>query len=332
MNKESKQKIVCAIMLGVIVIGVGYFGGLVGMKFVECPECTSTSAAATESSKPTIVTATPTPTAVNPVELENKTVQLEVNVTSEVETTPKVITAEDIDFVITQFYLEQPFLHLHAQTNIPRETILLEIIEIGDLRDIGISKIPIITDTNGMIFLDNQWVRFRNGYAYKANLYYNNNKIASSTSGLVEQGKASFGFVTLATRQPSQWTIRIITQNYYDMWLTLDGETNVPEKQDIITEIDRIVNNYPTREIRNVGCAQYIKIKPDRHGEINVGKERLNSVSVPLGEGYYKMTMNYKDRKVIIGFEVIKEKISEDENVFKGIHWVKNVYVPPAAI
>jgi hypothetical protein len=325
------EKIIGAVVLTAIVIGSVGFGSLIS---VESFDTAQANLALTSNSTPA-VTAMPTPAVANPVNLENETVQLEANVTLEIETTSEVITAEDIDFVVTQFYLEQPFLHLHAQTSIPRKTILLEIIEIGDSRNIDITKIPIITDTNGMIFLDNQWVRFRNGYAYKANLYYNNTKIASSTSGLVEQGKANFGFVTLTTQQPNQYSARIITQKYYDMRLYLDGETNIPEDQKIIGDMCRITNNIKSREVIGVNSFRYIEIKQNRHGEITLSSERRSSISVPIGEGHYKLTLKHKNTKdilCILGFQVVKEKISEDKNVFKGTHWVKNVYIPVMAI
>jgi hypothetical protein len=320
MKKESKEKIVCIVMLGVIVILSGWFGGLIDDKFDE---------ERMQISNP-ILTVVAASEIVDPAEIENETVQVETNETLEIESVPEIITAKDIDFVITQFYLEG-LLHLHAQTNIPREKILLEIIKIGDFRDIGISKIPIITDVNGMIFLDNQWIRFENGYAYKANFYYNGNKIASSTSGIVEQGKASFGFVTLSTQRPSQYSVRIITQKYYDMKLYLDGETNILLDHCIVGNIVRI--NETRREIQNVN--KIIKIKSDKNGEINIDGKESRTISAGLGTGYYKLTLIHKNTKnilCILGFEVISEKISEDELVLKGIHWVKNVYIPTAAI
>ncbi len=322
------EKAVCAVMLGVIVIGVGYFGGLVGMKFVRCPEY-ATGPAVTVNSMPTTVTTTPTPVAVI-VKSRNETVQSVMNTTLETdsEPEPEIITAKDIGFVVTTLYYERPFLHLRAESEVPRETIFIKITEINDMRDLDRGGIGVITDTNGMIFLDNQFQQVKDGNRLRLEFFYKGNKIASATSAYVEEGKAGFAPVLLTTKDLSKWQIRIISQKYYDMWLTFDGETNIPDDQTIIAKIDRVVNDYPIREIRDVGCAQHIKIMPDCHGEINIGKERRNSISVPLGEGHYKIMISYEDREYILGFEVIKEQISEDKSVFKGIHWIKNIYVP----
>ena len=310
MKKRNSMVLLAAI----VILAAGIVGTLV----------VSVQTDVAANSAITVVSANETTELETPAEVIQENEKVETNETSEVESV-EIITAKDIDFVITQFYLEG-LLHLHAQTNIPREKILLEIIKIGNYREIEVSKIPIITDNNGMIFLDNQWVRFENGYAYKANFYYKGNKIASSTSGIVNQGKASFGFVTLSTQKPSQYSARIITQKYYDMQLYLDGETNIPLDHYIVGDIIRI--NETEREMRNVN--KIIEVKPDKNGEITIDGKESRTISVPLGTGYYMLTLkrkNTNDTLCILGFEIIKE-----EKIFKGIHWVKNVYVPPIAI
>ena len=303
------------VLAAIVILAAGIVGALVA------PVQTDVAA----NSVITVVSANETTEFKTPIETIQENERIKTNETLEIESMPEIITAEDIDFVITQFYLEG-LLHLHAQTNIPRKTVLLEIIKISDYRDIDIAKIPIITDTNGMILLNNQWVRFESGYAYKANFYYNGNKIASSTSGIVEQGKASFGFVTLSAQQPSRYSARIITQKYNDMRLYLDGETNIPLDRCIVGNIVRI--NETEREMRNVN--KIVEIKIDKNGEISIDGKESRTISVSLGAGYYKLTLkrkNTNDILCVLGFKIVKE-----EKIFKGIHWVKNVYVPPAIV
>lgn len=312
MNKLLLYVLTAAIVIGIVA---GISGGITGIAIV---------AIADSNEQVDIAPATATmqkPAANATLEAAQSSTELDIKPVEQGMT-----TAKGIDFAITKFYLESPFLHLHAQTSIPRKTILLEIIEIGDFRDIDIAKIPVITDANGMVFLDNQWVRFRNGYAYKANFYYNNAKVASSTSGIVKQGKANFGFVTLSTQQPNQHSVRIITQRYHNMRLYLDGETNVPLDHCIVCDIVRI--NETARETRNVH--KYITIKPDKNGEINVDGKGMRTISIPLGPGYYKLTLRHKntnDILCVLGFDVVKE-----EKILKAVNWVKNVYVPATAI
>jgi hypothetical protein len=312
MNKLLLYVLMAAVVMGVIA---GIAGGITGIATVAIADSNKQ-----ENIAPVIATIQE-PAANATLEATQSNAELDIEPVEQKKT-----TAKDIDFTITKFYLESPFLHLHAQTSIPRQTILLEIIEIGDFRDIDIAKIPITTDADGMVFLDNQWVRFRNGYVYKANFYYNNAKIASSTSGIVKQGKANFGFVTLSTQQPNQHSARIITQRYDNMRLYLDGETNIPLDHCIVCDIVRI--NETSRETRNVN--KYITIKPDKNGEINVDGKGMRTISVPLGTGYYKLTLkheNTKDILCVLGLEVIKE-----EKILKAVNWVKNVYVPEGAI
>jgi len=237
----------------------------------------------------------------------------------------EVITAEDIGLTITKLYYERPFLYLNAQTHIPRETIMLEILEIGEFRDITVAKIGVITDKHGFVFLK-QPVTMRDEKFYQINFYYKGIKIGSTGAMiLVQDGKANFGSVKLSAENPSPWKIRIVRQKYYNMQMQLYGETNIPPREKVRCIIEKVINEYPRyRETRKV--MKTLEIETDRYAQINETKV------VPLGAGNYRISLIYKNRKLILGVEVVKKEISENNTVFEGIHWVKNIYVPQSAI
>ncbi len=236
----------------------------------------------------------------------------------------EVITAEDIGLTITKLYYERPFLYLNAQTHIPRETIMLEILEIGEFRDITVAKIGVITDKHGFIFLK-QPATMRDEKFYQINFYYKGIKIGSTCLILIQNGKANFGVVKLSSKNPSRWKIRIVRQKYYNMQMQLYGETNIPPREKVRCIIEKVVNEYPRyKETRKV--MKTLQIETDRYAQINETKV------VPLGRGNYRISFIYKNRKLILGVEVVKKEISENNTVFEGIHWVKNIYVPQSAI
>lgn len=236
----------------------------------------------------------------------------------------EIITAKDIDFTVTELYIENSRLHLYAQTNISGETILLKITKITDSRDINAKEILIITDADGMIISDDRQITVMGGYEYKVDFYYNDTKIASASPCLAINGKLEFASASLATRQPNQCLLRITSQEYCDMRLSLSGETTVPIGQYIIVDIEGIDNNIATSK----------RIEVNSDGKILISEDERNIISAGLNEGRYKITLRDRTNKetlCILGFEVVKKKISEDEAVLKGIRWIQNFYTPAAA-
>lgn len=256
--------------------------------------------------------------------LENKTAsEIKAESVINAKKEKEVITAEDIELTITKLYYERPFLYLNAQTKVSGETIMLEISEIGEFRDIIVAKVGIITDNQGFIFLV-QPATMRDGKFYQLNFYYKGTKIASTGLILVQNGKANFGVVKLSSKNPSRWKIRIVHQKYYDMRLKLIGETNIPPKEKVRCIIEKVVNEYPRyKETRKV--MKTLQIETDRYGQINETK------IVPLGPGNYRISLSYRDRTLIMGVDVVK-KVIGNETVFEGKQWVKNIYVPQSAI
>ena len=231
-----------------------------------------------------------------------------------------VVTAKDIDFALTKLYLNDSILHLRTESNIPMQTIFLEMTEMTDSRDIK-NRFAMITNANGVIrFLDSQTMTFRDGYMYKIAFYYNETKIASAKSSMVTDGKAVFTPVALTVLRPNQYSLIITDQGYNDMRLHFEGQTTVPIGQYIVVDIEGIDND--------INCQSEIEVNSD--GEIVVNSEEKNPISAGLNNGCYKLTLRHKNTKdilCILGFQVIKEEISEDKAMFVGTNWIKNVYV-----
>lgn len=299
MKKELKEKIVCVVILGIIVIGSGWFGGLVGMKFVECPEYIS--AKAEVAAMPAIATA-------SSVELENKTVQIEANVMPEVETT----TAKDIGLEFVQLRYEKPFLYLTAITDIKdKSPIFMETIESNEIREINLGRFGIMPQSTGKIDIKHP-VTIRENCRIRLNFYRQGEKIATMSSPPVINGKAIFVPVLLTTEEvPSQWQIRISSQSYDGGKLILRGETNIPNEELISVSIDYIGQWQDSR------IEKFSTTPNSNSGLINFERGLI------LSPGRYKITASYEDRDYILGMGVTK-----DSNGTRTTDWIKNVYVP----
>jgi len=253
---------------------------------------------------------------------ENKT---EVDKTKKV---PEIITAESIGFVVLKLYYEAPYLHFWAESKVPREKVTIIATEITtNAEKFDSGAFSPITDNSGMIMLDNQLFEIGEGNKVQLDFYYKGHKIATTRSSTMRNGKAGFQPVAITTSNPSPWRVRIHRKSYTNWHFTFDGETNIPKDEKIKALVSRI--DTTRREIVPRYGGKF-SIRLDEYCEIDPEQKR----SITLNQGHYKLTFDYNDSNCgeLFGFEVERRQINNETAEYRGIHWIKNVYVPPAAI
>ena len=246
----------------------------------------------------------------------------------EIEKIPETITAESIGFMVLKLYYEAPFLHFWVESKVPREKITVIATEItANAEKFDSGAFGPITDNSGMIMLDNQLFEIGEGNKIQLDFYFKGQKIATTRSSYVKNGKAGFQPVALTTSNPSPWRVRIHSKTYTNWHFIFDGETNIPKDEKIKTMVSRID---PTRREIVPRYGDRFSIRLNEYDEID--PEDKHSIS--LNQGHYKLTFNCNGSNCgeLFGFEVERRKINNETIEYKGIHWIKNVYVPPSAI
>lgn len=246
----------------------------------------------------------------------------------ETEKIPEIITAESIGFVVLKLYYVAPYLHFWAESKVPREKITVIATEITtNAEKFDPGAFSSITDNSGIIMLDNQLFEIGEGNKVQLDFYYKGHKIATTMSSIMRNGKAGFQPVALTINNPTPWRVRIHSKGYTNWHFTFDGETNIPKNEKIDALVSRI--SPLRREVIPIYGDRF-SIRPDEHNEIYPEKKHV----IVLTQGHYKLAFNYNGSNCgeLFGFEVERRRIDNETAEYKGIHWIKNVYVPQSAI